>query len=89
MLKHCISVEPYYKQRTQDFIRPYFVPIGAGYNTGSVYNDLVLANGGFPGEYVTDGSVIVVKTHLQGAEHRTANAFTRAILVIRAVSLNI
>ena len=46
--------------------------------TGSVYHDQTLLVNGFPGEGVSDGSVVVVKTH----EYNRRN-FDKAILVVR------
>ena len=52
-----------------------------GLLTGSVYNDADLQLNGFSGEGVTDGSVIVVKTHEWGP--RARSDFSRAILLVR------
>ena len=53
----------------------------AGVSTGSVYKDVALLKNGFPGESVSNGSVIAVKTHEWGAG--TRDLFTRAILLVR------
>ena len=55
--------------------------IFVGLLTGSVYNDADLQLNGFPGESVTDGSVIVVKTHEWGPRPRSQ--FSGAILLVR------
>ena len=52
-----------------------------GLLTGSVYRDEDLLLNGFTGESVTDGSVIVVKTHEWGA--RARSQFSGAILLVR------
>ena len=39
-----------------------------GIMTGSVYNDTYLLNNGFPGESLSNGSVIVIKSHLQSVQ---------------------
>ena len=39
--------------------------------TGSIYTDEDLKLNGFPGEGVTDGSVLVVKTHEWGDKARS------------------
>lgn len=53
-----------------------------GFYTGSVYKDYGLLKNGFPAESVTNGSVIVVKTHEWG--QRARSAFQKAVLLIRA-----
>ncbi|KAI0242306.1 WSC domain-containing protein 2 [Lamellibrachia satsuma] len=53
-----------------------------GVYTGSVYSDKVLVKEGFPGEGLTNGSVIVIKTHWNFENHEIGK-FTRAILIIR------
>ena len=55
--------------------------IFVGLLTGSVYNDADLQLNGFAGESVTDGSVIVVKTHEWGPRPRSQ--FSGAILLVR------
>lgn len=50
--------------------------------TGSVYKDYGLLKNGFPAESVTNGSVLVVKTHEWGCRARAA--FSRAVLLVRA-----
>ncbi|XP_069987402.1 WSCD family member AAEL009094 isoform X1 [Penaeus vannamei] len=52
-----------------------------GYYSGSVYKDYALMKNGFPAESVSNGSVVVVKTHEWGPEMR--KAFSRAVLIIR------
>jgi len=52
--------------------------------TGSVYKDFALLRNGFPGESVTGGSVLVVKTHESGPSARSP--FAKAILLIRRPS---
>ncbi|XP_071538969.1 WSCD family member AAEL009094-like isoform X2 [Panulirus ornatus] len=52
-----------------------------GYYSGSVYKDYALMKNGFPAESVSNGSVVVVKTHEWGPEMR--KAFSRAVLVMR------
>ena len=39
-----------------------------GYYSGSVYKDYALMKNGFPAESVSNGSVVVVKTHEWGPE---------------------
>ena len=46
-----------------------------------MYKDVALLKNGFPGESVSNGSVIAVKTHEWGAG--TRDLFTRAILLVR------
>ena len=53
----------------------------AGLITGSVYADLSLKNGGFPGEGLVSGSTLVVKTHEWGIKER--QKYERAVLIIR------
>ncbi|KAF2363004.1 Sulfotransferase domain [Trinorchestia longiramus] len=52
-----------------------------GYHTGSVYKDFALMKNGFPAESISNGSVIIVKTHEYGEQMRAP--FSRAILIIR------
>lgn len=52
-----------------------------GIVTGSVYMDYGLRVHGFPAENVTDGSVLVVKTHEAPPAH--SDKFKSAILLIR------
>ncbi|XP_069160117.1 WSCD family member AAEL009094-like [Procambarus clarkii] len=52
-----------------------------GYYSGSVYKDYALMKNGFPAESVSNGSVVVVKTHEWGPEIR--KTFSRAVLVMR------
>ena len=60
---------------------PYLTIYVPGVSTGSVYKDVALLKNGFPGESITNGSVIVVKTHEWGAV--TRNQFAQAILLVR------
>ena len=53
-----------------------------GVYTGSVYKDPVLARHGFPGENITDSSVIAIKTHEWGPAAR--KPYQRALLVMRS-----
>ncbi len=57
-----------------------FLPM-KGVMTGSVYKDFTLMKNGFPGESITNGSVIAIKTHEFGAG--AIAGFDRAILLIR------
>ena len=52
-----------------------------GISTGSVYKDFALLKNGFPMESVSNGSVLVVKTHEWGGGGR--KPFDAAILLIR------
>ena len=52
-----------------------------GILTGSVYKDYALLKNGFPAESITNGSVIVIKTHEYGND--AISMFDRAILLIR------
>ena len=52
-----------------------------GILTGSVYKDYALLKNGFPAESITNGSVIVVKTHEFGSD--ALSSFDRAILLVR------
>ena len=52
-----------------------------GILTGSIYKDYALLKNGFPAESITNGSVIVVKTHEYGND--AISMFDRAILLIR------
>ena len=52
-----------------------------GISTGSVYKDFALLKNGFPMESVSNGSVLVVKTHKWGGGGR--KPFDAAILLIR------
>ncbi|EEB20243.1 conserved hypothetical protein [Pediculus humanus corporis] len=59
----------------------YLIQQATGIHTGSVYKDFGLLKNGFPGEYIADSSVIVVKTHEKGpAAHR---GYKKAVLLIR------
>lgn len=53
-----------------------------GYYTGSVYKDYGLLKNGFPAENVSNGSVLVVKTHEWG--FKAKSKFSKAILLIRS-----
>merc|ERR1719369_1305361 len=59
----------------------YLLQQATGVSTGSVYKDVALLKNGFPGESVTNGSVIVVKTHEWGPG--TRQQFDSAILLVR------
>lgn len=59
----------------------YLLQQATGLVTGSVYMDYGLLKNGFPGESVTNGSVLVVKTHEWGP--RARGLFKRAILLVR------
>ncbi|XP_046326452.2 WSCD family member GA21586-like [Haliotis rufescens] len=50
-----------------------------GIATGSIYNDEQLRHNGFPGESLSNGSVVAVKTH----NHYAGKDYARAILLIR------
>lgn len=52
-----------------------------GYLTGSVYHDAALSIRGFPGEGISNGSMIVVKTHEHGTSGR--QPFSKAIFLLR------
>lgn len=53
-----------------------------GIHTGSVYKDYGLLKNGFPAEAISNGSVLVVKTHEWGPSARTP--FSKAVLLVRA-----
>lgn len=53
-----------------------------GTYTGSVYKDYGLLKNGFPAESVTNGSVLVVKTHEWGSKARVP--FLKAVLLVRS-----
>ena len=55
----------------------------AGVYTGSIYYDVDLAVRGFPGEKVTNGSVLVVKTH---SRPNRRFHFIKAVLLFRDMS---
>lgn len=55
-----------------------------GVFTGSVYKDFALLRNGFPAESVTNGRVLVVKTHESGSPARSL--FEKAILLVRKPS---
>ncbi|KAK4314790.1 hypothetical protein Pmani_013936 [Petrolisthes manimaculis] len=59
----------------------YLLQQATGYYSGSVYKDYALMKNGFPAESVSNGSVVVVKTHEWGPEMR--KVFSRAVLVVR------
>lgn len=59
----------------------YLLQQATGFYTGSVYKDYGLLKNGFPAESVSNGSVLVVKTHEWGASARSR--FTKAILLVR------
>lgn len=56
----------------------------SGIFTGSVYKDFALLRNGFPGESLTNGHVLAVKTHESGPMARAQ--FQKAILLIRKPS---
>lgn len=58
----------------------YLLQQATGILTGSIYMDYGLRVHGFPAENVTDGSVLVVKTHAVPTE---SDKFKSAILLIR------
>ncbi|KAF5286574.1 hypothetical protein FQA39_LY16257 [Lamprigera yunnana] len=60
----------------------YLLQQATGLYTGSVYKDYGLLKSGFPAESVSNGSVLVVKTHEWGANSR--KMFTKAVLLVRA-----
>ena len=69
-------------------MQPHFLHLGnvlhlfiLGILTGSVYKDYALLKNGFPAESITNGSVIVIKTHEFGEE--AMSMFDRAILLVR------
>ena len=43
----------------------YLIQKATGYITGSFYYSHLLYENGFPGEFIHNGSVIVIKTHLR------------------------
>ena len=59
----------------------YLLQQATGILTGSVYKDYALLKNGFPAENISNGSVLVVKTHEFGPEAR--NKFDRLILLVR------
>lgn len=60
----------------------YLLQQATGVYTGSVYKDFGLLKNGFPAESVSNGSVLVVKTHEWGPAARAP--FHRAVLLVRA-----
>ena len=46
----------------------YMIQKTTGIMTGSVYNETNLLFNGFPGESLSNGSVIVIKSHLQSVD---------------------
>ncbi|KAF5285209.1 hypothetical protein FQR65_LT13324 [Abscondita terminalis] len=60
----------------------YLLQQATGLYTGSVYKDYGLLKSGFPAESVSNGSVLVVKTHEWGASAR--KPFSKAVLLVRA-----
>ncbi|KAJ3650725.1 hypothetical protein Zmor_017375 [Zophobas morio] len=60
----------------------YLLQQATGYFTGSIYKDYGLLKNGFPAEYVSNGSVLVVKTHEWGQDAR--KIFSKAVLLVRA-----
>ncbi|XP_053207088.1 WSCD family member AAEL009094-like [Panonychus citri] len=59
----------------------YLIQQSSGYLTGSVYHDATLAMKGFPGEGISNGSMVIVKTHEHGPSGR--QFFTKAIFLVR------
>lgn len=59
----------------------YLLQQATGVNTGSVYKDFALMKNGFPLESVSNGSVLVVKTHEWGSGGRAP--FQAGILLLR------
>ena len=59
----------------------YLIQQASGYLTGSVYKDYALLKNGFPAENVSNGSVLVVKTHEFGPGAR--GHFEKVILLVR------
>lgn len=59
----------------------YLLQQATGVHTGSVYKDYGLLKNGFPAESVSNGSVLVVKTHEWGPVARAP--FSKAVLLIR------
>ena len=57
------------------------MPSVTGIYSGSVYDDSLLLENGFPAEGVRDGSVVVVKTHYPYLSAYTS--FQKVILLIR------
>ena len=43
----------------------YLIQKTTGFVTGSIHNSKILVKNGFPGEFISNGSAIVVKSHLQ------------------------
>lgn len=41
----------------------HLLQLATGIQTGSIFNELRLKRNGFPGEGITDGSVVAIKTH--------------------------
>ncbi|XP_076336830.1 WSCD family member GA21586-like [Tachypleus tridentatus] len=62
----------------------YLVQQSTGYFTGSIYGDSALAMTGFHAERISNGSVILVKTHEWGETGR--RKFHKAILLVREPS---
>lgn len=62
----------------------YLLQQATGVLTGSVYKDYGLMKNGFPAESVSNGSVLVVKTHEWGPIAR--RPFKKAVLLVRAPS---
>ncbi|KAB0791171.1 hypothetical protein PPYR_02971 [Photinus pyralis] len=60
----------------------YLLQQATGVYTGSVYKDYGLLKSGFPAESISNGSVLVVKTHEWGANAR--KQFSKAVLLVRA-----
>lgn len=60
----------------------YLLQQATGFYTGSVYKDYGLLKSGFPAESISNGSVLVVKTHEWGVNAR--RQFSKAVLLVRA-----
>ncbi|KAK5638174.1 hypothetical protein RI129_012469 [Pyrocoelia pectoralis] len=60
----------------------YLLQQATGIYTGSVYKDYGLLKSGFPAESISNGSVLVVKTHEWGINAH--KQFSKAVLLVRA-----
>jgi hypothetical protein len=69
------------KISSQQIVLVFNVLFISGVLTGSVYKDYALMKNGFPGESITNGSVIAIKTHEFGPD--ALSAFDRAVLLVR------
>ncbi|XP_023239513.1 WSCD family member AAEL009094 isoform X1 [Centruroides vittatus] len=59
----------------------FLIQQASGYLTGSVYKDYALMRNGFPAESISNGSVVLIKTHEWGPAAR--KKYDKAILLIR------